>query len=319
MGLLVIGGTGTLGRQVVLQALTKGYKVRCMVRNFRRANFLKEWGAELVYGDLSIPETVPPCLQGITAIIDASTSRPSDLDALKKVDWDGKSILLEASKAANIKRFVFCSTQNNEQFKNIPLMEMKQGIESKLKKSKIPYTIFRLSGFYQGLIEQYAIPILENLPIWVTNENTPVSYMDTQDVSKFCLRSLQLPETENKTYVLGGPKGWISSEIISLCEQLAGQTAKVNTVPIFVLKLVSKIFGFFEWGQNIGDRLAFAEILNIDSNFSKSTFDLYKTFKIDSTEVIQLDDYFLEYFIRLLKRLRDINFEDVQKQKNLVI
>jgi hypothetical protein len=35
--------------------------------------------------------------------------------------------------------------------------------------------------------------------------------------------------------------------------------------------------------------------------------------------IIQLDDYFLEYFIRLLKRLRDINFEDVQKQKNLII
>ena len=46
---------------------------------------------------------------------------------------------------------------------------------------------------------------------------------------------------------------------------------------------------------------------------------LYATFKIDSSEVVQLDDYFLEYFIRLLKRLRDINFEDVQKQKNLVI
>ena len=319
MSLLVIGGTGTLGRQIVLQALTKGYQVRCLVRNFRRANFLKEWGAELVYGDLSIPETIPPCLQGITAVIDASTSRPSDVDALKIVDWDGKIALIEASKAANIKRFIFCSTQNLEQFSNIPLMNIKQGIEIKLKQSTIPYTIFRLTGFYQGLIEQYAIPILENLPIWITNENTCVSYMDTQDIAKFCLKSLQLPQTINKTFFLGGPKGWVSSEIIRLCEQLACQSAKVNQIPIFILKTVSQLFGFFEWGQNISDRLAFAEILNVENNFSKSTFDLYKTFKIDSSEVVQLDDYLLEYFIRLLKRLRDINFEDVQKQKNLVI
>jgi uncharacterized protein YbjT (DUF2867 family) len=198
-------------------------------------------------------------------------------------------------------------------------MEMKQGIEIKLQESKIPYTIFRLSGFYQGLIEQYAIPILENLPIWVTNENTFVSYMDTQDIAKFCIRSLQLPQTIDKTFALGGPKGWVSSEIINLCEQLAGQTAKVNQVPVFVLKSVSWFFGFFEWGQNISDRLAFAEILNVENNFSKSTSDLYKIFKINSDEVVQLNDYLLEYFVRLLKRLKDINFEDVQKQKNLVI
>jgi uncharacterized protein YbjT (DUF2867 family) len=200
MSLLVVGGTGTLGRQIVLQALTKGYPVRCLVRNFRRASFLKEWGAELVYGDLSLPETIPPCLQGITAVIDASTSRPSDMDALKTVDWDGKLALIEAAQAANVSRFIFCSTQNLEQFSNIPLMEMKQGIELELKKSNIPYTIFRLTGFYQGLIEQYAIPILESLPIWVTNEKTCVSYMDTQDISKFCLRALQLPQTVNKTF-----------------------------------------------------------------------------------------------------------------------
>lgn len=319
MSLLIIGGTGTLGRQIVLQALTKGYKVRCLVRNFRKANFLKEWGVELVYGDLTKPETIPPCLKGITAIIDASTNRPDEIDSLKIVDWEGKLYLIEAAKAANIQRFIFFSAQNVEQFTNIPLMKLKYGIEQKLKESKIPYTIFRLTGFYQGLIEQYAIPILENLPIWVTNENMYVSYMDTQDIAKFCLRALQLPKTENQVFLLSGLKGWVSSEIIKLCEKLAGQSAKVQKIPSFLLKFVSNFFGFFEWGQNISDRLAFVEILNVENNFSKSTFELYKLFKVDSSEIIQLDDYFLEYFIRLLKRLRDINFEDVQKQRNLIL
>nr|YP_010207730.1 hypothetical protein Ycf39 [Pseudo-nitzschia delicatissima]UBA14743.1 hypothetical protein Ycf39 [Pseudo-nitzschia delicatissima] len=319
MSLLIIGGTGTLGRQMVLQALMKGYPVRCMVRNFRKANFLKEWGVELVYGDLTKPETLPPCFKGITAVIDASTSRPDEFESLKNVDWDGKIALIEAAKAANIQRFIFFSAQNVEQFDNIPLMKLKYGIEKKLAESNVPYTIFRLTGFYQGLIEQYAIPILENLPIWITNENTSIAYMDTQDIAKFTMRALQIPQTINQTFFLSGLKSWVSSEIIALCEQLAGQTAKVQRVPLIVLKLISNFFGFFEWGQNISDRLAFVEILNSENNFSKSTFDLYKMFKVDSEEIVQLDDYFLEYFIRLLKRLRDINFEDVQKQRNLII
>jgi len=319
MSLLIVGGTGTLGRQIVLQALTKGYQVRCLVRNFKKANFLKEWGVELVYGDLTKPETIPPCLKGITAIIDASTSRPNESNSLQKIDWEGKIYLIRAAKAANIQRFIFFSAQNVERLTNIPLMKLKYGIESLLVESEIPYTIFRLTGFYQGLIEQYAIPILENLPIWVTNENVYVSYMDTQDIAKFCLRSLQLPKTENQIFSLTGLKNWVSTEIIDLCEQLAGQSAKVQRVPSFFIKFISKFFGFFEWGENIGDRLAFIEILNIKEEFSKPTFELYELFKIDPIEIIQLDDYFLEYFIRLLKRLRDINFEDIQKQKNLII
>jgi uncharacterized protein YbjT (DUF2867 family) len=319
MSLLIIGGTGALGRQIVLQALTKGYKVRCLVRNFRKASFLKEWGVELVYGDLSRPETIPPCLKGITGIIDAATSRSDELQSLKKVDWEGKLALIRAAELAKIKRFIFFSVQNVEQFEDIPLMKLKYEIELELKKSKISYTVFRLTGFYQGLIEQYAIPILENLPIWVTNENTYISYMDTQDIAKFCLRSLQIPQTANQIYFLSGLKSWVSEEIIVLCEQLAGQKAKVKQIPFIVLKLLSRSCGFFEWGQNISDRLAFVEILNTENNFSKSTFELYQLFKMNTTESVQLDEYFLEYFVRLLKRLRDINFEDVQKQKNLIL
>nr|YP_009093476.1 hypothetical protein Ycf39 [Conticribra weissflogii]AIR76149.1 hypothetical protein Ycf39 [Conticribra weissflogii] len=328
MSLLIVGGTGTLGRQIVLQALTRGYPVKCLVRNFSKANFLKEWGAELIYGDLSIPETIPACFQGITAVIDASTSRPSDyLDSVKTVDLDGKLALIKAAKVAKVKRFIFCSPENLEEFsEKIPLMKMKQEIEFNLKESQIPYTIFRLTGFYQGLIEQYAIPILENLPIWVTNENAGLAYMDTQDIAKFCVKSLQLPKMENRTIFLTGPVGWVSSDIIKLCEKLAGQSAKVNQIPLFILRFITQFLGFFEWGQNISDRLAFLEILDGKNRYSTQSkmyelyiFLLYKDFKVKLEDTTFLEDYFLEYFIRLLKRLRDINFEDIQKQKNLII
>jgi uncharacterized protein YbjT (DUF2867 family) len=319
MSLLILGGTGTLGRQIVLQALTKGYPVRCMVRNFRKANFLKEWGVELVYGDLTRPETLPPCFKGITAVIDASTSRPNELESLKMVDWDGKQCLIEVAKAANVKRFIFFSAQNVEQFENIPLMKLKYGIEKQLESSGIPYTIFRLTGFYQGLIEQYAIPILDDFDIWITNENTYIAYMNTQDIAKFSIRALQIPQTANQIFYLSGLKGWVSSEIITMCEQFAGRQARVKRVPLIFLKLISNFLGFFEWGQSISDRLAFAEILNTENNFSKSTFDLYKTFKIDADEIIQLDAYLFDYFVKILKRLQNMDYEGLQKQKKLTI
>lgn len=319
MSLLVIGGTGTLGRQIVRQALNEGYQVRCFVRNLQKAYFLQEWGAELVYGDLSKLETIPQALTGITSIIDASTSRPNNLTSIKKVDWYGKLALIECAQIAEIKHFIFCSIVNIDKFLHIPLMKMKKGIEIKLSQSKIPYTIFRLTGFYQGLIGQYAIPILENQPIWITDEQTSIAYMDTQDIAKFCLRSLIIPETQNHIFYLKGKKYWLSSEIIKLCEQLAGQTAKVSTIPIFLLTLTKQFLSFFEWGKNIADRLSFIEILNVNSTIDDSESNIYNIFKIEEEEILSLNDYFQEYFIKILKKLQDINFEDVQKQKNLIL
>ena len=143
--------------------------------------------------------------------------------------------------------------------------------------------------------------------------------MDTQDISKFCLRSLIIPETKNRIFSLSGTKGWIASDIIQLCEQLAGQKAEVSKIPIPFLKFARQFLSFFEWGQNITDRLAFVEIFNVEDNFTKSTENIYDIFKINKNDLLSLEDYFQEYFIKILKRLKDINFEDVQKQKNLVL
>jgi uncharacterized protein YbjT (DUF2867 family) len=312
MSLLIVGSTGTLGRQIVRRALDEGYPVKCFVRNLRKAYFLKEWGAELVYGDLSLPETIPMALKDITAIIDASTARPSDPYDAEQIDLTGKIALVEAAKVAGIKKFVFFSVLNSKYHSNVPLVKLKLKLESYLMDSGLDYTIFYLTGFFQGLISQYAIPILEKQPIWTTNEVSKVGYIDTQDVAKFALRSLSVEKSNKQTFPLVGSRSWSSSEIIELCERLSGQSALVNKIPLYILRSLKKLTGFFEWGKNISDRLSFAEVLVTGPNMTANMEEVYEIFSFDSSEESRLERYMQDYFGRILKRLKELSDEKIK-------
>jgi len=319
MTLLILGGTGTLGRQIVRKALEDGFQVRCIVRNKGAALFLQEWGAELVYGDLTIPETLPLSFQGVTAIIDASTTRPEDDAKMVEVDWYGKLMLIELAKRLNIKRFIFFSIVNSEQYPFITLMQQKANIEKVLINSGVPYTIFQCAGFYQALINQYAIPILEGKTVWKTSESISMSYIDTQDVAKFCIKSLSLKETENKSFFLGGVKAWTSEDIINLCETLSGQKAQIQLIPIALLKLLRQVTGFFEWTSKISERLAFVEILQDSRKFVNSIEINNELFKIQPKNLLSLEAYLREYFERMLVTLENLDVDSQNKQKDLII
>lgn len=317
MTLLVVGSTGTLGRQVVRRALDEGYKVRCLVRSPKKVAFLKEWGAELVPGNLCYPETLAPALEGVTAVIDSATSRPTDSLSIKQVDWDGKVALIQAAKAAGVERFIFFSLLDADKYPEVPLMEIKRCTELFLAQSGLNYTVLQLCGFMQGLIGQYAIPILEKQAVWITGESSPIAYMDTQDIAKFAVRALKVPETENKTFPVVGTRAWSAEEIISLCERLSGQDARITRMPINLLRTVRHVSRFFQWGWNLSDRLAFTEVMATGKPLSAPMDEVYQVFGLNPDETTTVENYMQEYFSKIMKKLKELDYEKLKTKKQL--
>jgi len=261
MQVLIIGATGTLGRQIARRALDRGHQVRCMVRFPRKASFLQEWGCELTRGDLLEPDSLDYALEGQEALIDAATARASDSGSTYTVDWDGKQNLFAAAQRVGVRRVVFHSLLNTELHRSVPLMDIKACTEQWLMASDLDYTILRGAAFMQGLISQFAIPVLENQTVWVSGAPTPIAYINSQDAARFAVAALDQQDTVRQAFPMLGPRAWTTGEVTQLCEKYSGKSAKVFRVPPALLNLMQGVAGFFEASLNVAERLAFAEVV----------------------------------------------------------
>lgn len=309
--ILVVGATGTLGRQIVRRALDEGYDVRCLVRpRPAPADFLRDWGATVVNADLSKPETIPATLVGIHTIIDCATGRPEE--PIKTVDWEGKVALIQCAKAMGIQKFVFYSIHNCDKHPEVPLMEIKYCTEKFLQDSGLNHVIIRLCGFMQGLIGQYAVPILEEKSVWGTDAPTRIAYMDTQDVARLTFVALRNEKVNGKLLTFAGPRAWTTQEVITLCERFAGQEANVTTVPVSVLRVTRQLTRLFEWTNDVADRLAFSEVLSSDTVFSVPMNETFSLLGVDGKDIVTLEKYLQDYFTNILKKLKDLKAQSKQ-------
>ena len=318
MQVLVVGGTGTLGRQIARRALDQAHQVRCMVRSPRKAAFLQEWGCELTRGDLLEPESLDYALEGQAAVIDAATARASDSGSAYDIDWTGKQNLFAACGRAGLARVVFVSLLEAEQHRKVPLMDIKACTEQWLMASDFEYTILRCVAFMQGLISQFAIPVLESQTVWVSGEPTPIAYMNTQDVARFAVAALDHPETVRRAFPVVGPRAWTTGEITQLCERFSGKDARVFRVPPALLRLLQGATSFFEASLNVSERLAFAEVTGGGRALDAPMEESYAAFGLDPEATTRLEDYLKEYYDTILKRLKEMEADlDKDAKKKL--
>ncbi len=318
MQVLVVGGTGTLGRQIARRALDDGHQVRCMVRTPRKAAFLQEWGCELTRGNLLEPDSLDYALDGVDAVIDAATSRPDDPKSIYITDWDGKVNLLRACERAEVKRFVFLSLLGAHRHRSVPLMDIKACTENLLESSDFDYTILQVAAFMQGVISQFAIPVLESQTVWVSGSPTAIAYMNTQDVARFAVAALDRPETIRNSFPVVGPKAWNSGELVQFCERCSDKSARVfrmGPAPILALKAIAS---FFEPAVNVAERLAFAEVTGSGQSLDAPMDSTYAAFGLDSSETTEMESYLREYYDTILKRLREMEADlDKDAKKKL--
>jgi len=318
MKILLVGATGTLGRQIAKQAIEEGHEVRCFVRNPRKASFLQEWGCELTKGNLLNSGDIDYALQDIEVVIDSATGRPEDSKSIYETDWDGKLNLFNACESKKIKRVIFLSILLTEKFRNVPLMDVKYCTEKLLEKSSFDYTIFKCAAFMQGVISQFAIPVLDSQAVWMSGTPTKIAYMNTQDMAKIIVSSINNPKSYKLSLPLVGPKAWDSDEVISLCEKYSNKQAKIFRVSPFLIKVTQNVVSFFQDALNVSERLAFSEVTSSGIALDSDMNNTYEILDIEKEEITSLESYIKEYYQQILKRLKEMEVDlNIEEKKRL--
>jgi uncharacterized protein YbjT (DUF2867 family) len=194
MKVLVIGGTGTVGSQVVLELLKRGEPVRVMTRSPEKLHSLPQ-GAEGRLGDLQDPSSLPALLDGV--------DRMFLLTALSRSETAEGLAAVHAAKQAGVRRLVYMSVHRLESAPHIPHFASKIPIEREIKQSGIAYTIVRPNSFFQNdlWLKEAILHGIYPQPIG----NVGMNRVDVRDIAEAAVNALTRSRPEGQTYALVGP------------------------------------------------------------------------------------------------------------------
>ena len=111
--ILVTGGTGLVGSHFAEQACKRGLKVRALCRADSATELLKEWGAEIVDGDLGRSESLEKSCDGATVIVHcaAKVGDWGRTEDYRRINVDGtRSLLDTALKSGALRRWIQISS-----------------------------------------------------------------------------------------------------------------------------------------------------------------------------------------------------------------
>jgi uncharacterized protein YbjT (DUF2867 family) len=141
MKVLVIGGTGSAGGEVIVELARAGVTARCMSRYAKKLQSLPQ-DVEGCVGDLEKPSTLAGAFAGVDAVfLMTALSRNETLQGLAAVS---------AAVKARVNKLVYLSVPMPPGSEHIPHYLSKIPIERAIRDSGLNYTILRPNNFFQN-------------------------------------------------------------------------------------------------------------------------------------------------------------------------
>ena len=228
--ILVVGATGSLGRKITAELLTRGEEVRVLVRPGSAAAPISSTAVAI--GDLLDRDSLERACAGVRTVVTTASVSKTGTDTIENVDLAGNQNLIAAARRAGVEHFVFTSTLSASEHSPVPLFRVKAVVERILRESEMAHTILQPNAFmdvwFPMLIESAAF---SGQPVTLVGQSTHRhAFIAEKDLAAFAAAAVFTPAARNWTLVLGGPDAVTLRDVVAAYERAGGKPIPIRSV-----------------------------------------------------------------------------------------
>lgn len=247
--ILVTGGTGFIGQNLIRRLSVEGHKVRTLIRPAAYSPQLPRGvPVEAAISSMNDPRGLRAALVGVEMVYHLAGVHWEDpAPNLRSTEVEGTRQLLEAAQDAGVERLVYLSQIGADQLSAYPLLRAKGLAEDLVRHSPIPFTIIR-SGLVYGQSDHFTTTIAKLLALSpgilpMPGDGTSlVQPLWIEDLVSCLIWSLNLEDVYNETIEIGGPEFLSVRQVIN--EIMAATGARrilLPTRPSYLRIMVSTL------------------------------------------------------------------------------
>ncbi|MGO4584460.1 SDR family oxidoreductase [Arthrobacter sp. 2RAF6] len=229
---LVVGGTGMLGSQVVSRLLVGGKQVRALVRPGSDPSRLEEVGATIARGDMMDPASLMGAMDGVDTVITSAAGYTHHREGDSPViDTVGNTNLVDAASRTGIRRFVLTSILTCDQTPDLPHFWHKKLTEDRLEELGVPFVALRPGAFLEQ-ITRYGDPFSEGRLTSFGSPSVPLTYVLASDLAGYLAAAVDASGVEGQRIDIGWDRPVSMQDIADISSQMLGRQIELVLSPI---------------------------------------------------------------------------------------